>query len=64
MDDLEAAVRVTEAAIAHLTHDHIVGSIRGGQAEQAGAQYGKLFAAIRKAVLEARSEGQNSQSSS
>lgn len=64
MDDLEAAVRVTEAAIAHLTHDHIVGSLRGGQAEQAGGQYGKLFTAIYKAVLEARSEGRNSQSSS
>ena len=64
MDDLEAAVRVTEAAIAHLTHDHIVGSLRGGQAEQAGEQYGKLFAAIYKTVLEARSEGRSSQGSS
>ncbi len=64
MDDLEAAVRVTEAAIAHLTHDHIVGSVRGGQAEEAGGQYGKLFAAIYKAVLRARREGQSSQDSS
>ncbi len=63
MDDLEAAVRITEAAIAHLTHDHIVGSLRGGQAEQAGEQYGKLFASIYKAIVEARSEIQSSRGS-
>ena len=53
MESFEAAVRVTEAAISHLTPGHIAGGTGAGAAAELGKKYGELFSNIYIAVVDA-----------
>jgi len=58
VDDLEAAVRVTEAIIPHLNAGAIIGRMVAGEGDaaaiQAGERFGVFFDAIYKAVVKAQ----------